>query len=62
MTGCRLSEDQLRAAVAFHGHWFPGLALGVRAAELALEEVGPEETLLTGPETPCALWKNCPSM
>ena len=41
MTGCRLSEDQLRAAVAFHGHWCPGLALGVRAAELALEEVGP---------------------
>ncbi|HQF90959.1 MAG TPA: FmdE family protein [Synergistaceae bacterium] len=40
MTGCRLSEDQIRAAVAFHGHWCPGLALGVRAGELALEEVG----------------------
>jgi len=26
--------------VAFHGHWCPGLAVGIRAAEWALREMG----------------------
>lgn len=30
-----------RQAVAFHGHMCPGLAIGVRAAEVALREIGP---------------------
>ncbi|GAC1326224.1 MAG: hypothetical protein NVSMB2_25170 [Chloroflexota bacterium] len=30
-----------RQAAAFHGHMCPGLAIGVRAAELALTEIGP---------------------
>jgi formylmethanofuran dehydrogenase subunit E len=25
----------------FHGHWCPGLAMGIRVAELALREIGP---------------------
>ena len=28
-------------ALAFHGHMCPGLAIGVRAAEVALQEIGP---------------------
>lgn len=35
-----LSPDQIQAAIAFHGHWCPGLAIGLRAAELAIQEVG----------------------
>ncbi len=34
----RAATDQ---AQAFHGHMCPGLAIGVRAAELALHEIGP---------------------
>jgi len=30
-----------RQAAAFHGHMCPGLAIGVRAAEVALSEIGP---------------------
>jgi hypothetical protein len=40
MTIDRASEQQIKATMDFHGHWCPGLAIGVRAAELALEEVG----------------------
>lgn len=36
----RISQEQLQAAVAFHGHLCPGLAIGLRAGELALAEVG----------------------
>jgi formylmethanofuran dehydrogenase subunit E len=36
-----IEEDRLEAVVAFHGHLCPGLAMGVRAAEVALREVGP---------------------
>ena len=31
----------LEQAQAFHGHVCPGLAIGVRAAEIALREIGP---------------------
>jgi formylmethanofuran dehydrogenase subunit E len=34
-------HEATRQAVAFHGHLCPGLAVGVRAAELALREIGP---------------------
>ena len=30
-----------REAATFHGHMCPGLAIGVRAAELALRDIGP---------------------
>ena len=35
-----IPEDQ-DAVVQFHGHFCPGLAIGVRAAELVLREIGP---------------------
>ena len=34
-------KDAARQAVEFHGHMCPGLAVGVRAAEIALREIGP---------------------
>ncbi len=36
-----LTEDTIRQTVAFHGHMCPGLAIGMRAAELALRDIGP---------------------
>ncbi len=36
----KISEDELKAVIDFHGHWCPGLATGIRVAEVALEEVG----------------------
>jgi formylmethanofuran dehydrogenase subunit E len=36
-----LTEDIIRQAVAFHGHMCPGLAIGIRAAEVALRDIGP---------------------
>jgi formylmethanofuran dehydrogenase subunit E len=38
--GCQLSENLIESVTEFHGHWCPGLAIGIRAAELALAEVG----------------------
>ena len=35
-----LSPETIKQTIAFHGHWCPGLALGTRAAEWALEEMG----------------------
>ncbi|MGI9032807.1 MAG: FmdE family protein [Acidimicrobiales bacterium] len=36
-----IDQDTLERVVAFHGHMCPGLAMGVRAAEVALEQIGP---------------------
>ncbi len=36
-----IDEETLTGAVHFHGHLCPGLALGIRAAEIALEVIGP---------------------
>lgn len=35
-----MKPQELAAVVQFHGHFCPGLAIGVRAAELALREIG----------------------
>ena len=35
-----LSETLIGEVVSFHGHWCPGLAIGIRAAEWALTELG----------------------
>jgi formylmethanofuran dehydrogenase subunit E len=40
MSGTKLDSQLIEATTRFHGHWCPGLAIGVRAAELALDEVG----------------------
>ena len=34
-------RDKVDDVIRFHGHLCPGLAIGVRAAEIALREVGP---------------------
>ncbi len=36
-----VDRETLERVVDFHGHMCPGLALGVRAAEVALAEIGP---------------------
>ncbi len=36
-----IDEQTLERVVEFHGHMCPGLAMGVRAAEVALAEIGP---------------------
>ena len=38
-----LSRDWVEKTIAFHGHWCPGLAIGIRAAELALRKLGRPE-------------------
>jgi formylmethanofuran dehydrogenase subunit E len=40
MSGCTLTNEQIEKTKAFHGHWCPGLALGLRAAEVGLKEFG----------------------
>ena len=37
----QLSSEQIERIVAFHGHWCPGLAWGIRVSEAALRELGP---------------------
>ncbi|NDV19889.1 formylmethanofuran dehydrogenase [Pseudodesulfovibrio sp. JC047] len=37
---CELSSETIEQTVNFHGHTCPGLAIGIRAAELALQELG----------------------
>jgi len=37
---CALSREQIKGTKAFHGHWCPGLATGIRAAEWALATLG----------------------
>ena len=36
-----IDEERVQDTVAFHGHMCPGLAIGIRAAEVALREIGP---------------------
>jgi formylmethanofuran dehydrogenase subunit E len=37
---CSIRKELIEKTIAFHGHSCPGLAIGIRAAELALEEIG----------------------
>ncbi len=37
---CKLSREQIERTTAFHGHWCPGLATGVRVAEWVLANLG----------------------
>ena len=36
-----IDQETVDQVVAFHGHMCPGLAMGIRAAEVALDQVGP---------------------
>jgi formylmethanofuran dehydrogenase subunit E len=38
--GCSFGKDLIDATIRFHGHMCPGLAIGIRAAEIGLREVG----------------------
>jgi formylmethanofuran dehydrogenase subunit E len=38
--GCHFGKDLIDATIRFHGHMCPGLAIGIRAAEIGLREVG----------------------
>jgi formylmethanofuran dehydrogenase subunit E len=53
MPACALSPSLIQRATEFHGHWCPGLALGIRAAEWALTEMGnsPDEEIVAVVET-----------
>ena len=43
MAGCELSPEQIEKAIDFHGHWCPGLAIGLRAGEYVLNHMGRAE-------------------
>ena len=46
-------SEQVQETIAFHGHWCPGLAIGIRAAQWALKEMGksPDEEIVAVVET-----------
>ncbi|MDF1615105.1 FmdE family protein [Desulfurivibrio dismutans] len=50
---CTLSPETIKQVTEFHGHWCPGLAIGLRAAEWALREMGRsgDEEIVTVVET-----------
>ncbi len=37
---CTYSSEQMKKTIAFHGHSCPGLAIGIRASELAKQRMG----------------------
>lgn len=41
--GCSIKKDFIDKTIAFHGHSCPGLFIGIRAAELALQRLGHTE-------------------
>ncbi len=48
-----ITEALIHKCIDFHGHWCPGLATGIRAAEYALQEFGhsSDEEIVTVAET-----------
>ncbi|HOP47020.1 MAG TPA: FmdE family protein [Desulfobacteraceae bacterium] len=40
MNNTIITEDLIRETASFHGHWCPGLAIGIRASEWVLQELG----------------------
>ncbi|MCB2225040.1 MAG: TraR/DksA C4-type zinc finger protein [Desulfarculaceae bacterium] len=43
MAECQLTPAQVERAIDFHGHWCPGLAIGLRAGEYVVNEMGRAE-------------------
>jgi formylmethanofuran dehydrogenase subunit E len=37
MASCNISKERIEQTISFHGHCCPGIGIGIRAAELALE-------------------------
>jgi len=48
---CTIAKESIENAIAFHGHSCPGLSIGIRAAELALNRLGSEADLVAVTET-----------
>jgi formylmethanofuran dehydrogenase subunit E len=50
---CNIDEKEIEETIAFHGHSCPGLAIGIRAAELARDRLdfGPEADMVCVVET-----------
>ncbi len=50
---CSIPQETIDRTIAFHGHSCPGLAIGIRAAELALLELDypPDSEMVTVTET-----------
>jgi formylmethanofuran dehydrogenase subunit E len=48
-----ITEELIEQTTRFHGHWCPGLAIGIRASEWALKEMGkaPDEEIVVVAET-----------
>lgn len=48
-----ITEELIEQTTRFHDHWCPGLAIGIRAAEWALKEMGkaPDEEIVAVAET-----------
>ena len=48
-----INKELIDQTIGFHGHWCPGLAIGIRAAEYALKEMGkaPDEEIVAVVET-----------
>lgn len=58
MSGTRIPEEKIRETIEFHGHWCPGLATGIRIAEIALDELGKssdEEIVAVAESDNCAV-------
>jgi len=53
MSTDHIDEQRIKDTTSFHGHWCPGLAIGIRAAEWALKEMGksPDEEIVAVVET-----------
>jgi len=53
MTTNPMDPELVKQAIDFHGHWCPGLAIGVRAAQWALQQMGkaPDEEIVAVVET-----------
>ncbi len=39
-----MDQSAIEMAARFHGHTCPGLTMGIRAAEIALREIGPHSS------------------
>lgn len=53
MSNTSITPELIEQTTRFHGHWCPGLAIGIRAAEWALQEMGetPDEEIVAIVET-----------
>jgi formylmethanofuran dehydrogenase subunit E len=53
MTSTKIDPELIKKTTDFHGHWCPGLAIGIRVAEFALREIGkgPDEEIVAVVET-----------